>query len=342
MTDSIRITDYASLLLANTPLIDVRAPIEFTTGALPGATNLPLMNNLERHEVGIMYKAHGQEAAIRLGHQLVSGKVKEVRIQSWLDFAKSHPNAIIYCFRGGLRSRTTQQWLSEAGLNLPVIEGGYKAVRRFLIDSIDEILPHLKFQIVGGPTGSGKTSYIQKQNHFIDLEKIANHRGSAFGGFADSLQPSQVNFENLLALEILRLKQITAPIYVESESRMIGRCALPENFYKKMLESPRQDLDMSVEERVENIFREYILESPLGLKKDADHFKNLENSLRGISRKLGGVRYQELLNDLNVSRSQFSETGSLDSNKIWIQKLLLWYYDPLYQNAKTRFQSTPK
>jgi tRNA 2-selenouridine synthase len=298
------------------------------------------MNNLERHEVGLMYKAKGQEAAIKLGHQFVSGDVKVSRLQAWIDYLKAHPNAVIYCFRGGLRSRITQQWLSEAGYQVPVIEGGYKSVRRFLIDSMAELLEQLKFQIVGGPTGSGKTEYIQKQKTHIDLEKIAVHRGSAFGGFANTPQPSQVDFENLLALELLRLKGSDTPIFLESESRMIGRCALPEAFYKKILESPRQDLTLPTEERVERIFHEYVLESPLGTKKNPDHFTLLENSLKSISKKLGGLRYQELAHDMAESRKIFSATGDLTPNKIWIRKLLEWYYDPLYENAKSRFKQT--
>lgn len=332
----IKLTDFESLLLSKTPLIDVRAPVEFAEGSLPGSTNLPLMTDQERHEVGLMYKSQGQQAAIELGHQFVSGKVKEERIQKWIQFITQNPGTVIYCFRGGLRSRITQQWLKEAGYNVPLIEGGYKAVRRFLLDAMDEILPRLHFQIIGGPTGSGKTPYVRSQRHFIDLESLAHHRGSAFGSYTDQPQPSQIDFENRLVVEILKLKNVADPVYLESESRMIGRCALPPAFYEKMLQSPRQEISRPVHERVENIFQEYILHSPIGLKKEPDHFDHLQKSLDSIAKKLGGLRHKEISQDLSLSRSEFLKDGSLHSNKIWIEKLLLWYYDPLYAHARAR------
>jgi len=329
-----RLSDYAQILIGRTPLIDVRAPVEFAEGALPNSVNLPLMTDQERHEVGIMYKEKGQQAAIELGHRLVSGNVKAQRVQNWINFINDNPGCAIYCFRGGLRSRITQQWLHEAGFDVPVVEGGYKAVRRFLLDSMAEILPRLKFKIIGGPTGSGKTLHIRKQQYFIDLESIAHHRGSAFGSYTDKPQPSQINFENQLILELLKLKNITEPIYLESESRMIGRCALPPSLHEKMLNSPREEVSLPVAERVQNIYDEYILESPLGSRKDGAHFAHLQKSLDSISRKLGGQRHKEITDDLSFSRSEFMKTGSLESNKIWIEKLLLWYYDPLYNHSR--------
>lgn len=333
-----RISDYANLLLKQTPLIDVRAPVEFKEGSLPNAVNLPLMTDAERHEVGIKYKAEGQQAAIELGHRFVSGKVKEERVRHWVEFIEKNPGTVIYCFRGGLRSRITQQWLSEAGCDVPVVEGGYKAARRFLLDSLEEQLPRLQFQIIGGPTGSGKTAYIRQQKYFIDLESIAHHRGSAFGGYSNHPQPCQIDFENRLILEILKYKDLKEPLYLESESRMIGRCALPLSFYEKMLKSPRREISSPVDDRVENIFREYILESPLGTERDANHFQHLQKSLDSISRKLGGLRHKEISEDLGFSREEFVKTGSLESNKIWIKKLLLWYYDPLYTHARSHYK----
>lgn len=118
-----------SLIREERPLIDVRAPVEFAQGALPGAVNLPLMIDDERHQVGIAYKKHGQAAAIELGERLVSGAVKQARIAAWQAYLAEYPNALIYCFRGGLRSQITQQWLEEAGISRPRLEGGWKAMR---------------------------------------------------------------------------------------------------------------------------------------------------------------------------------------------------------------------
>ena len=110
-----------SLFLDATPLLDVRAPVEFARGAFPGATNLPLLNDAEREQVGTCYKQHGQQSAIELGEKLISGDLREQRIHHWLDFARQYPHGHLYCFRGGLRSRTTQRWLSEKGVDLSLI-----------------------------------------------------------------------------------------------------------------------------------------------------------------------------------------------------------------------------
>ena len=184
-------SDLLNIFLSNTPLLDVRAPVEFAQGAFPGAVNLPLMNDEERHEVGIRYKEAGQQSAIELGHSLVSGRLKDRRIQSWVEFANAHPDGVLYCFRGGLRSRITQQWLHEAGVDYPRITGGYKAMRRFLIDAIERLSQQARFVIVGGMTGSGKTDVIAALTHAIDLEGLAHHRGSSFGGHPDH-QPCEL------------------------------------------------------------------------------------------------------------------------------------------------------
>ncbi|HBM45267.1 MAG TPA: tRNA 2-selenouridine(34) synthase MnmH, partial [Halomonas sp.] len=115
------------VIASNTPLIDVRAPVEFAQGSLPGAVNLPLMVDEERHQVGIAYKQQGQQAAIALGERLVSGEIKQARVAAWQAYLAQHPDASIYCFRGGLRSQIAQQWLVDAGLHRPRIEGGWKA-----------------------------------------------------------------------------------------------------------------------------------------------------------------------------------------------------------------------
>ena len=110
------INHYRQLLLDDTPMIDVRAPVEFVTGALPSSTNLPLMMDDERHQVGIRYKNNGQQAAIELGHELVNGEIKQQRVDAWQAFMAANPNAVLYCARGGLRSQLTQEWLAEAGI----------------------------------------------------------------------------------------------------------------------------------------------------------------------------------------------------------------------------------
>lgn len=126
------LSDFRHIFLNDVPMMDVRAPVEFAKGAFPGVLNLPLMNDEERQKVGTCYKQRGQEAAIALGHSLVSGEIKNGRIAAWAAFAKVHPHGVLYCFRGGLRSQITQQWLqSEVGIAYPRVIGGYKAMRTF-------------------------------------------------------------------------------------------------------------------------------------------------------------------------------------------------------------------
>ena len=150
-------TDYRDIFLNDRPMMDARAPVEFNKGAFPGVINLPLMNDHERQRVGTCYKQHGQQAAIVLGHQLVSGAVKAERIQAWADFAQAHPDGLLYCFRGGLRSQIVQQWLKdEAGIDYPRVGGGYKAMRTFLLDTLDQAVTQCDFVLLGGMTGTGK------------------------------------------------------------------------------------------------------------------------------------------------------------------------------------------
>lgn len=173
--------DYLSLFLNDVPLMDVRAPVEFSRGSFPNTENAPLMNDEERHRVGICYKEKGQDKAIELGHQLVSGDIKAQRIEAWKRFVARHPEGYLFCFRGGLRSRLTQEWIRDAGIDYPLVKGGYKALRRFLIDSLEAQVKSGEFRILSGRTGTGKTRVLQQLPNPVDLEGLANHRGSSFG-----------------------------------------------------------------------------------------------------------------------------------------------------------------
>ncbi|RMP21839.1 tRNA 2-selenouridine synthase [Pseudomonas amygdali pv. lachrymans] len=190
-------SDYRALFLNDVPMMDARAPVEFSKGAFPGVINLPLMNDIERQKVGTCYKQHGQDAAIQLGHQLVCGQVKDERVNAWVEFARANPDGYLYCFRGGLRSQTVQRWLKDAGVDYPRIIGGYKAMRTFLLDTLHEAVSECDIVVLGGMTGTGKTEVLTQLRNSLDLEGIANHRGSSFGKRATG-QPAQIDFENRL------------------------------------------------------------------------------------------------------------------------------------------------
>lgn len=326
-------------LLSPVQWVDVRAPVEFQLGAVPGAVNLPLLTDDERHLIGLCYKNKGQQAAIELGHQLVGGVVRQDRTDQWIQ-ACQQKSTFIYCFRGGLRSQTVQAWLKEKGLEVPIVVGGYKALRQELLNILVEKSAELQLSIVAGPTGSGKTTYIRSQRGpngtkpFIDLEDLAKHRGSAFGAMFVP-QPSQGHFENLLALELLKLGHPAESVLVEAESRMIGKCAVPAVFFEKMKASPRLHLQVPLEDRVQNIYQDYVLDSPLLQAGNPRQFDLFETAVQSIQKKLGGLRAQEILQDLAIARAEFSVDRATASNKVWIRKLLQWYYDPLYQKIKT-------
>ena len=219
-------SDYRRLFLDRAPLLDTRAPTEFARGSFPGATSLPLMSDEERAAVGICYQAQGQAAAIALGHRLVAGELRERRLAAWRDFAGAHPDGYLYCFRGGLRSQIVQRWLAEVGVDYPRVLGGYKAMRRFLLGTLEAQAQRGDFVLVAGATGSGKTRAIAALPRAIDLEGLARHRGSAFGRLLEP-QPSQIDFENALAVALLRLDTAAAPLFLEDEGGSSGAWPCP-------------------------------------------------------------------------------------------------------------------
>jgi len=187
-----------TLIRDQIPLIDVRAPIEFNQGHMPNSINLPILTDEERHRIGIVYKQQGNEAAVRVGHKLVSGTVKAERIAGWLKACEDNPTTQIMCWRGGQRSTLAQAWLEEAGAPQKKVAGGFKALRQVCIDVLNN--PKKNWWLLSGRTGSAKTVIINGLANSIDLEGHANHRGSAFGRRLTP-QPTPITFENALATD---------------------------------------------------------------------------------------------------------------------------------------------
>jgi len=333
-----QIDDYRSLFLNNTPLLDVRAPVEFDQGAFPLAENFPLINDQEREDIGLRYKNLGQDKAIELGHELVQGKIKSGRVDHWQHFFKQHPQGVLYCFRGGMRSKISQQWLFEkTGVIYPRIKGGYKAMRRYLIDELETSSQLIEPAIIGGRTGCGKTLFLNKLKQQIDLEGIFHHRGSVFGKHVTP-QPSQIDIENQLSIELLKhrnKKQLK--IAIEDEGTNIGSRYIPAPLFEKMKQSPLILLETSVDERVDITFQEYIDEaltehlSHLGEEAGFNAWsEQLTTSLDKIQRRLGGARHKELKALLNDAISQQQSSGNSEQHKEWIKVMLIDYYDPMY------------
>ncbi len=323
--------DYRALFLTDVPLMDTRAPVEFARGAFPAAVNLPLMTDAERHEVGICYKESGQGAAIALGHELVSGEIRASRIQGWCDFARQHPEGYLYCFRGGLRSSTARQWMREAGVDYPLVLGGYKAMRRFLIEELERSVAAASFVLVAGRTGCGKTRVIEALDRSVDLEGLALHRGSSFGRLLDP-QPSQIDFENALSIQLMRSLESGNTLVLEDEGKLIGRVSLPEALRDRMRESRLLVVEEPVASRVEVIFEDYILDlgsryhQRHGDAGQSEHTEHLREGLGRIRKRLGGVLYAEI----DVLMQQAFAARDNDLHRQWIELLLVKYYDPMY------------
>ncbi len=330
------------LFVNETPLIDVRAPVEFQENHFPGSINLPLLDNNERHQVGSCYKEKGQAAAIELGVQLVSGPNKNEKIARWLTQLKARPDSVLYCARGGLRSQISQHWIKEAGGNVSIIEGGHKRIRQeFLTSLTDEIERH-NFLILSGNTGSGKTRFLEELQgrvSLIDLEKLANHRGSAFGKNL-SEQPTQATFENALLVEFWKVHKkfpLTQAILLEDESATIGRVGLPRRLFERLRSAPIIVLKVSAQERAKLILQDYVIaywphfET---LQEPFEAFLNyFKNPLDRIQKRLGGARYKECLTLLERAIEVQKSQGSFDAHLDWIQQILVEYYDPLYEKG---------
>jgi tRNA 2-selenouridine synthase len=340
------IDDYRWLLVNDIALLDVRAPIEFQQGAFPCAVNLPLMDDQERHAVGVRYKQAGQASAIELGHQLVCKKIREQRIERWVEFVTSNPDAVIYCFRGGLRSQIAQQWLEESGHRRPRVVGGYKALRQFLIHNLEQQAVDQEFIVVGGLTGSGKTDVIQATQACIDLEGLAHHRGSSFGGRTQR-QPSQIDFENQLSIAFLKhANQGRTRLAIEDESHLIGRCAVPLALRERTQRSPMIWITSNLHERVSRIQRDYIESlaadyiDTFGQTVGFEHYSaHLTKSLFNLRKRLGMQRYVALHTCLTQALARQQEQGDFELHRGWIEPLLTQYYDPMYNYQREQKQS---
>lgn len=311
------ILDVSSFLAHPGTLYDVRSPGEFAQAHLPNARSLPLFTDEERVIVGTIYKQQGKEEAIAKGLSLVGPKLSYFAETALKDI----PNVKIYCFRGGMRSQS-MAWLFElVGKKVTLLSGGYKAFRRFVLQQLEK---PWHFHVLGGLTGCGKTAKLEKLSQLgaqvLDLEKLASHRGSAFGWIGQSSQPSNESFENAIAMQLLKLNP-KEPIWIEDESRMIGTCKVPDLIYASMQTSPFYYIEEPFEERIAHLVKEYGTFPKLSLIE----------ATKKIEKRLGSKKALEVLDALQNNEL---ETAC---------KLLLEYYDAayLYNMKKREIQWTP-
>ncbi len=320
-----------------TPLIvDVRSEKEALEEPIPLSVNIPILRDTERHQVGLKYKQEGSAKALELGHQLVSGETKAQRVKAWQGAIDAGARWVC-CWRGGLRSQITQGWLSDAGTKISRVQGGAKALRRCALQVFESLNPNHFAYVLHGRTGVGKTDLLREFESpslcFVDLEAIANHRGSSFGLRLGAVQPRQVLFESELALRIAGAHANQQHLLLEGESRLIGKCALPLHFYELMDSAPAVFLTASQEVRLENLYREYVLE-PLKHNSAEMVLEVYLKHLKRIQKRLGGLKYAEIQEQLEKA---FKDPLG-ESHRDWIDNLLTSYYDRLYDYSRERLK----
>ena len=330
--------NYEEIFINDIPLIDTRAPVEFNKGAFGNAVNIPLMDDSERHQVEIRYKEAGQEAAIQLGRELVDERAQRQRTDAWISFARANPTGYLYCFRGGLRSRITQDWMAEAGVQYPYVKGGYKAMRRYLIDQFEADIKNAPLILISGRTGAGKTLLLNQINRSIDLEGLANHRGSSFGAMGVA-QPTPINFENSTAVALLKhlRRDPHKSIFMEGEGRQVGSLSLPKSLWEAMQKSPTVILESEMERRIDIGVQDYVLDLLEKTKANNsgrggfDLFADRHRmSLYKIRKRLGEQQYREALELLEEALEVHRKSKDTGGYRPFIRLLLEKYYDPMY------------
>lgn len=310
-------TNAEEMLAGALSVIDVRSPGEFEHGHVPGAVNIPLFTNDERAHVGTVYKQKSKEAAIEVGMQYVEPKLKWFVDES-LKIAPAR-QVIVHCWRGGMRSRSFAQHLSDNGFEIvKVVEGGYKAYRNFLQNFFEQ---PFRLRVIGGYTGSGKThilEHIKLNGHqVIDLEALACHKGSAFGFINQPQQPTVEQFQNNILQQFLKL-DLSQPIWLEDESHNIGRVTIPMPFFNQMRQSVLYFIELPKNERIKLLVDEY------------SHCDKtlLEMSLRLIGKRLGGLNLKMAIEALE------------DDNFEIVADIALLYYDKSYLRGLAEWEQS--
>lgn len=291
-------------------LLDIRTPAEYSEGHLPGARSFPLFSNEERAMVGTIYKQQGRDQAVVKGLELVGPKLKNFVVKA----GKFDGPLYLYCWRGGMRSNSMAWLLQTAGREVYVLEGGYKAYRTY---GREQIAAGLKLIMLSGPTGSGKTEILhqlEQQGHqVLDLEGLAHHRGSSFGGIGQLPQPGTEQFTNRILEKILGF-DLSQPIWVEGESQNIGRVFILEELFSQMNCCPTLRIDPPAAERIERLVRDYAC-----FPKE-----QLQLSIEKISKRLGGKDTKDALDALAAD----------DFHKV--TEITLAYYDKTYEHSMSR------
>jgi tRNA 2-selenouridine synthase len=300
-------------------IIDARTPAEYALDHIPGAVSAPVLDDAERAEVGTLYKQVSPFEAKKLGASLVAKNVAR-HIAALFRQHDKNWRPLIYCWRGGKRSGAMAHILREVGWQAETLPGGYRAYRRWVVETLTALPAQLEFTVVHGPTGSGKSRFLaalaRAGAQIVDLEALAAHRGSVLGGLPGAAQPSQKWFESLLlaALETLDPRQ---PVYVEGESKKIGELQVPEALMARMRASHCIVLQADMETRVALLLEEY------------SHFLADRAALEAQLDCLTALHGKEKI-------SQWKALAAKGEWREFVARLLREHYDPAYQRSSTR------
>ncbi len=296
-------------------IIDVRSPLEFAEDHIVGAINCPVLSDLERQKVGTIYKKESSFKAKIIGSSLTAKNIA-FHIENKFMEKKGSWQPLIYCWRGGQRSKAFSIVLSEVGWRTNQLKGGYKEYRNQVINFLDNIGPKLKITLISGKTGSAKTKILKsienEGGQILDLEGLANHKGSLLGKIPDLIQPSQKFFESLIFNKIQNLN-LKDKIYIEAESSKIGNIHIPKSIWKKMIKSPRIEISANVELRAKFLVSDY------------DYMCNNPTLINPIIKGLKN----------RLSKELFDEWTNLIDRKKWFdltKSFLENHYDPSYSS----------
>lgn len=300
-------------------IVDARSEDEFLEDHLPGAVNWPTLNNLERHEIGTLYKQVNPFEARKRGAAIAARNIAAHIEREVIDKPRDW-KPLAYCWRGGQRSGSLSLILSQIGFRVTLVEGGYKAFRAAIVQDIERLVLPLRFQVICGPTGSGKTRLLQalasQGAQVLDLEALANHRSSVLGAIPGLPQPSQKRFDTLI-WDALRQFDPSRSVFIESESKKVGNVSVPTTLVQAMRQSPCLDLQLPDSQRVALLMEDYDY-----LVRDVDYFcarLAVLTALKGRS-VIEGWQQQ-------------ARSGQL----AWVvQDLLSSHYDPAYSESMQR------
>lgn len=290
------------------PVIDVRSPSEFQQGHIPGAKNLPLFDNDQRAEIGTIYKQQSRDEAVKRGLEIIGPKMRPMVEQA--EEIAPERKVLVHCWRGGMRSSSLAWLLETTGFEVQTLQKGYKAFRNFILDQFEE---EWDIRILSGYTGSGKTEILDELQSLgeqvIDLEGIASHKGSSFGHLGEQEQPTGEQFQNLLGMALYQTDK-ERPVWLEDESRFVGRRCIPQPLYWQMQQAPVFRVEIPKEKRIQQLVEDYGKYSA----------EELKPSILKIKKRLGGLRMQQAIEAL--------ENG----NTAKVADLILHYYDKAYDH----------